>query len=95
MSLEDQYKLLIESYYGITLMNEYDLKEYTLKTINELINNFENNYKDIDYNKIKKYVKENVSDKTKLQSALITLNSINYDMDLILLIKDKLKSICK
>lgn len=93
MTLEDQYKLLVESYYGITLMNEYDLKEYALKKIDEIINDFENNYKGIDYNKIKEHVKTNVNNKTKLQSALITLNSINYDMDLILLIKDKIKNI--
>lgn len=93
MNLEDQYKLLIESYFGITLMNEYDLKEYTLKTINKLITDFENNYKEIDFNKIKEHVKDKVSDKTKLQSALITLNSIDYDMDLILLIKEKIKEL--
>lgn len=92
MTLEDQYKLLVESYYGIVLMNEYDLKEYALKKVEELINNFENNYNDINYDEIKEYVKANVNDKTKLQSALITLNSIDYDMDLILLIKDKLKN---
>ena len=91
MTLEDQYKLFIESYYGITLLNEYDLKEYALKKIEELIKNFENNYSDVPYEKIKEYVRDNVSDKTKLQSSLIVLNSINYDMELILLIKDKLK----
>ena len=94
MTLEDQYKLLVEAYYGIILMNEYELKEYALKKVEDLINNFENDYKGIEYNNIRKYVKESVNDKTKLQSALITLNSINYDMDLILLIKDKIKNTC-
>ena len=94
MTLENQYKLLVEAYYGIILMNEYELKEYALKKVEELINNFENDYKGIEYNNIREYVKESVNDKTKLQSALITLNSINYDMDLILLIKDKIKNTC-
>lgn len=94
MTLEDQYKLLVEAYYGIILMNEYELKEYALKKVEDLINNFENSYKGIEYNNIRKHVKESVNDKTKLQSALITLNSINYDMDLILLIKDKIKNTC-
>lgn len=94
MTLEDQYKLLIECYYGIILMNEYDLKEYALKKTDELIINFENNYKDVNYKKIKEYVKNSVNDKTKLQSALIVLNSIDYDMDLILLIKEKIKNTC-
>ena len=93
MSLEDQYKLLVESYYGVSLLDEYDLKEYVLKDIQKLIDNFENNYENIDYNSIKEYVKEKVSIKTKLQSSLITLNSMNAPMDLILLIKEKLKEI--
>ena len=95
MTLEDQYKLLIESYYGIVLMNEYNLKEYALKEIEKLIKDFENNYDNIEYSNIREYVKTSVNDKTKLQSALITLNSIDYDIDLILLIKDKIKNTCK
>lgn len=91
MTLESEYKLFVESYYGILLVNEYELKEYALKRIEELINNFENNYINVPYAEIKEYVKDKVDDKTKLQSSLIVLNSINYDMELILLIKDKLK----
>lgn len=92
MTLSDQYKLLIEAYYGISLMNEYDLKEYALKKIDELIINFQTMYTDINFDEIKEYVNKNVNDKTKLQSSLIVLNSINYDMDLILLIKEKIKN---
>jgi len=95
MTLEDNYKLLVESYFGIMIVNEYDLKEYALKKIEELINDFEDTYNNIDYGKIKEYVKENVSEITKLQSSLIVLNSINYDMDLILIIKEKLKNLQK
>ncbi len=93
MTLNDEYKLLVESYFGILEVNEYDLKEYVLKKIEKLINDFENTYKDIDYKEIKEYVKENVDIKTKLQSSLITLNNINESMELILLIKDKLKNL--
>ena len=89
MTLEDEYKLYVESYFGILIVNEYNLKEYALNEIETIIKNFKKNYEEIDYNKIKEYVKEKESKKTKLQSALIVLNSINYDMDLILLIKDK------
>ena len=38
------------------------------------------------------YIKDNVSDKTKLQDALLVLNKINGSMDLVLLIKKRLKS---
>lgn len=95
MTLEGEYKLFVEAYYGIMLVNEYDLKEYALKKVEELIKNFENNYINVPYEEIKEYVKEKVNDRTKLQSALIVLNSINYDMNLILLIKEKLKNTCK
>ena len=93
MTLENEYKLFVEAYYGIELMDEYELKEYALKKIKELITNFENNYINIDYKELREFVKEKVDDKTKLQSALIVLNSINYDMDLILLIKKRLKNL--
>lgn len=95
MTLEDEYKLFVEAYHGIMLVNEYDLKEYALKKVEELIKNFENNYINVPYEKIKEHVKKNVNDRTKLQSALIVLNSIDYDMDLILIIKEKLKNTCK
>ena len=92
MTLEDEYKMLVECYFGLTLVNEYELKEFALKKIEELIKNFENTYINVPYEKIKEYVKDKVSDKTKLQSSLIVLNSINYDIDLILLIKEKIKN---
>ncbi|MBO6145791.1 MAG: hypothetical protein J6O62_03240 [Bacilli bacterium] len=93
MNLEDQYKLLVESYYGIELIDEYDLKVYMLKQIDKMIIDFKNAY-DVDKdNKIKEYVINKVSDKTKLQSSLITLNQINGPMDLILLIRKRLKNL--
>lgn len=93
MNLEDQYKLLVESYYGIELIDEYDLKVYMLKQIEKMIIDFKNAY-DVDKdNKIKEYVINKVSDKTKLQSSLITLNQINGPMDLILLIRKRLKNL--
>ena len=91
MTLEDQYKLLVEAYYGISLLDEYDLKEYALKDIQKLIDDFEINYKEIDYDKIKEHVKNNVSIKTKFQSSLIVLNSVEGSMELMLLIKERLK----
>ena len=91
MTLEDQYKLLVEAYYGISVLDEYNLKEYTLKDIQKLIDDFESNYAKVDYNKIKEHVKNNASTKTKLQSSLIVLNSIEGSMELMLLIKERLK----
>lgn len=93
MTLEDEYKLYVEAYYGINEIDEYELKEYILKDVDKLINNYNKTYSiDID-NKLREYIKDNISIKTKLQSSLIVLNNINGPMELILLIRKKLKNL--
>lgn len=92
MSLEDQFRNLVGGYYGVSLMDEYLLKEYILKDIENYINNFiETNKIEFNYEKEKELIKDNLSNKRKLQDALIVLNKINGPMDLILMIKQKLK----
>lgn len=95
MKLEEQYRCLIETYYGILEMDEYDLKVYVLSDIEKDIRNFINQYKidNFDYKKEAEYIKDNISIKTKLQSSLIILNKINGSMELILLIKKRLKKL--
>ena len=95
MNLEDQYKLLVESYYGVEIVDEYELKEYILKEIETLITNFKIEYNIDEDLKIREYIKDNVSIKTKLQSSLITLKQINAPLELILIIKNKLKNLQK
>ena len=93
MELENQFKYLVGGYYGVSLMDNYPLKEYMLKEIEEYIKAVvkENTIKDFDYKKEAENIKENMSDKTKLQDALIVLNLIKGPMDLVFLIKEKLK----
>ena len=95
MSIEEQYRCLVEAYFGIIEMDEYDLKIYVLKELEEYIKNFVNEYFDpnFNYKEEAEYIKDNVSITTKLQSSLIVLNKINAKMELILLIKNKLKKI--
>ena len=97
MSLEDIYRYLVGGYYGVSLMDEYDLKEYVLEDIKRYIENFveDNPISNFEYKKEAEYIKENVSDKTKLQDALLVLNKINGSMNLIFLIKKRLKSFDK
>ena len=93
MELENQFKYLVGGYYGVSLMDNYPLKEYMLKEIEEYIKAVvkENTIKDFDYKKEAEDIKENMSDKTKLQDALIVLNLIKGPMDLVFLIKERLK----
>lgn len=93
MELIDQFRYLVGGYYGVRLMDEYPLKEYVLNDIENYIKDFVRNNKkeDIDYDKEHLDVKDNVSDRVKLQDALLVLNLINGPIDLVLLIKEKLK----
>ena len=93
MNLTDQLKLYVGAYFGVQSMDEYGLKVYVLKEIKDYIDNFikENNIENSE--EIIENVKNNVSLKVKLQDSLILLNQINGSMELILLIKKKLKEI--
>ena len=40
MELENQFRYLVGGYYGVSLIDEYPLKEFVLKDIEEYIRNF-------------------------------------------------------
>ena len=91
ITLEERLNLLLEAYYGLFEMDEYDLKEFELKKLKDEIDNFikEYNINNTNYES----VKNNVSLKTKLQSLLIVLNENNGPLELILLVKRRIKEI--
>lgn len=93
MEIEDIYRYLVGGYYGVSLMDEYPLKEFVLKDIDDYIKCFvmDNPLDNFDYKEEALKVKDNVSDKVKLQDALLVLNKINGSMDLVFLITKKLK----
>lgn len=93
MEIEDIYRYLVGGYYGVSLMDEYPLKEFVLKDIDEYIKSFvmDNPLDNFDYKEEALKVKDNVSDKVKLQDALLVLNKINGSMDLVFLITKRLK----
>lgn len=97
MELEDQFRYLVGGYYGVSLLDEYDLKEYVLKDIEKYIKEFLeiNPIDNFNYIEEAKLVKEKTNKKTKLQDALLVLNKIKGPMDLVFLIKAKLKRECK
>jgi hypothetical protein len=94
MDLKDQFRYLVGGYFGITYMDEYPLKEYVLKDIENYIRDFIeiNPIDDFDYLLESEKVKDEVSVLVKLQDSLLVLNKINADMDLVLLVKRKIKS---
>ena len=93
MELEDQFRYLVGGYYGVNLMDEYPLKEYVLKDIETYIKDFVKVNPIDNFNYLEEHlkVKESVSDRVKLQDALLVLNIIKGPMDLVFLIKEKLK----
>lgn len=95
MTLEDQYRYLVGAYYGIIEMDEYDLKVYILKDIENYIKDFIEVYPidNFDYRKEAQKIEDEVSLKTKLQDALLVLNKINGPIELTLLIKKRIKEI--
>ena len=94
MDLKDQFRYLVGGYFGITYMDEYPLKEFVLKDIENYIRDFIeiNPIDDFDYVLESEKVKDEVSVLVKLQDSLLVLNKINDDMDLVLLVKRKIKS---
>ena len=95
MSLEDQYRYLVGAYYGVIEMDEYDLKVYVLKDIENYIKDFIEVYPidNFNYRKEAQKIEDEVSLKTKLQDALLVLNKINGPIELTLMIKKRLKEL--
>lgn len=93
MELENQFRYLVGGYYGVSLMDEYSLKEFVMDDIKKYIVDFieVNPIEGYDYKREANDVKDNVSEKVKLQDALLVLNKINGPMDLVFMIKKRLK----
>lgn len=95
MDLKDQFKYLVGGYYGITYMDDYPLKVYVLKDIENYIKDFIeiNPIDNFNYKEEAKKYEEELSEITKLQDSLLVLNKINASMELVLLVKKRLKKL--
>ena len=93
MDLKDQFRYLVRGYFGIKLMDEYPLKEFVLKDIENYIRDFieVNPIEDFDYLKEAEFIQDKVPNKNKLQDSLLVLNKVHAPMDLVLLVKQRLK----
>ena len=95
MSNEEQFCLLVGGYFGITEMDEYPLKEYVLKELEEYIIKFLKNHPipNLDYFKKADEINDTLSLKRKLQDSLLVLNKINGKMELKIMIKQKINDL--
>ena len=92
-TLKDTFRYLVGGYYGVLELDSYELKEYVLKDIENYIIAFieKNKIEDFNYQEEAEKVKEQLDFKTKLQDSLLVLYKIDAPMDLIWMIKQKLK----
>ena len=95
--LINQFRYLVGGYYGVCLVDEYTVKEFILQDIKNYIKDFieVNPIDNFDYLGEALAVKDKLSDKVKLQDALIVVNKINGPMDLVFLIMKRLKKYSK
>jgi len=94
-TLEDKYKMLFGAYLGMTLLDEYPLKEYILKDIKDYIINFTNSYKleNFNYEEFMMKVDKEESDVVKLQDLYRVGNILDFNIELRYLIKEKIRNI--
>ncbi len=91
MDLLDVYKYLIGGYYGVSLIDEYELKVYVLKEIENYINDWlkSNDLGDVDIKEINDEM-FNKDEVEKLQDAMLVLHQIDGPLDLILIINQRI-----
>lgn len=92
--IKNHFRYLVGGYYGVSLMDEYPLKEYVLRDIEDVIYAFQKTNPDVSfsYEEEKINVKEKVSSRVKLQDALLVLKEIEGPMDLVFMIQRRLKA---
>ncbi len=88
----NHYKTIIGAYYGVMLMDEYPLKAYVLKNIENLAEVYLKDKK-LASDEIKTFVRDKVTRKIKLQDALYILNELDEDKELLHLIKRKIRKL--
>ena len=92
MNTYNELKLLYGAYYGVMSMDEYINKEYVLKDIKKLINTFIEKNNMYYYDEVKEDALKQTL-KVDLQDSLIVLKRINASLELMLLIKEKIRKI--
>lgn len=92
---KDTFRYLVGGYYGIRNMDEYDLKVYALKDIENYIRDYVNQNPISNYNYLEEAIKidEELSLLEKLNDSLILFTKLELPMELNLLVKKRIKKI--
>lgn len=95
MTLEDQFRTLVGAYYGVRDMDEYDLRIFILKDIEDYIKEFIklNPIPNFNYTGEAEKVNNSISLKRKLQDALRVLPSIEAPLEFILFVQKQIRKI--
>ncbi len=94
MKYDDRFKYLVGGYFGIKSMDEYQSKLYILKDVENYIRDYcSKSDEDLDYKSISEEIFKSTSLKEKLQDSLILLNDIKGPIELVIMIKQKIKEI--
>lgn len=93
--LIDQYRYLVGGYFGMLLVDEYPLKEFICQDIKNYIEDFieVNPIDNFNYKEEALKVKDNVTDRVKLQDLLLVLHKIGADMEVEFIVKAKLREL--
>lgn len=94
ITLEEEFRILVNGYYGVYEMDEYTSKAYILEKIEKYIREFveKNPISNFNYYEVAQE-HEIISLKAKLQDSLIILNKIKAPLELTLLIRNRLNEI--
>lgn len=95
MTLEDQFRTLVGAYYGVRDMDEYELRIFILKDIEDYIKEFIelNPIPNFNYKGEAEKVNNSISLKRKLQDALRVLPSIEAPLEFILFVQKQIRKI--
>ena len=95
MTLEDQFRTLVGAYYGVRDMDDYDLRIFILKDIEDYIKEFIklNPIPNFNYRVEAENVDNSISLKRKLQAAWRVLPSIEAPLEFILLVQKQIRKI--
>ena len=95
MKLDELYRMYCSCYFGVREMDEYGSKEFVLKEISDFIKDFvkDNPIDGFDYEGEARVVEDTWELKTKLQDSLIVLPKVVDNIELVLMIKNRLNVI--